>query len=39
VIPVIWVTATVVVAKTLKGVELSGWDLQAASLAYWSREA
>jgi len=38
VIPVIWVTATVVVAKTLKGVELSGWDLQASSLAYWYRE-
>lgn len=40
VIPVIWVTGTVVVAKTLKGVQgLSSWDLSASGLAYWYREA
>jgi len=40
VIPVIWVTGTVVVAKTLKGVQgLSSWDLLASRLAYWYREA
>jgi len=40
VIPVIWVTGTVVVAKTLKGVQgLSSWDLGLGGLAYWYREA
>ena len=39
VIPVVSVVGTVAVSKTLRGVELSPWDLTASRLAFWYREA